>query len=157
MATTKKAVKPKKKVKKTSKPKKAVKRVASKAKKKPAVRKGKKVIRAAKAKRSASRKPAKKAVSKKAVSKKAGSKKSATPKAIGRVAHFYGGIKVAIVRFSKPMKQGTEVRFRGSTTDFSQKLDSMQYDHKAVATAPKGKQIGVKVKSRVREGDQVYL
>ena len=93
---------------------------------------------------------------KKAV-KKTAPRKAAAPKPIGRVTHFYREIKVAVIKFSKPVKQGTEVNFRGATTDFKQKLDSMQYDHKPLATAPKGKQVGVKVKSRVREGDQVYL
>jgi putative protease len=127
----------KKKVKKT------VKRPV--AKKRPVARKAKKAVKRA----------VKKAVKKSA--KKTAPKKIVAPKAIGRVTHFYREIKVAVIKFSKPVKQGTEVSFRGATTDFKQKLDSMQYDHKSLATAPKGKQVGVKVKSRVREGDQVYL
>lgn len=82
--------------------------------------------------------------------------KRAVLKPVGKVTHFYGGIKVAIVKFSKPVRQGTEVTFKGATTEFSQKLDSMQYDHEAVKVAAKGKQTGVKVKKRVREGDLVY-
>jgi putative protease len=77
-------------------------------------------------------------------------------KPIGRVTHFYGGIKVAVVKFSKATKKGATVRFRGATTDFKQKLASMQYDHKTVASAPKGKEVGIKVSKRVREGDKVY-
>lgn len=124
----------KKKAKKAAKPKKVVKRKIAK------------------------KKPAKKAAKKKAVAKKkAAPKKIAGPKAVGQVIHFYGGIKVAVIKFSKDVKKGTAVNFRGATTDFSQKLDSMQYDHKPVAKAAKGKQTGVKVKSRVREGDKVYL
>jgi putative protease len=103
------------------------------------------------------KKAVKRAVAKRRTAKKATPKKVAAPKPVGRVTHFYTEIKVAVVKFSKPVKKGTEVQFKGATTDFSQKLDSMQYDHKAVATAPKGKQVGVKVKKRVREGDQVYL
>ena len=75
---------------------------------------------------------------------------------IGRVTHFYGGIKVAIVKFKQDIRKNTKVRFKGATTDFAQSLDSMQYDHKAIAKAPKGKLIGIKVKKRVREGDDVY-
>lgn len=77
-------------------------------------------------------------------------------KPIGIVTHFYNGIKVAIVKFSKPVKSGSEIRFEGATTDFSQKVASMQYDHKDIAVAPKGKQVGLKVSKRVREGDKVY-
>ena len=103
--------------------------------------------------------PKKKPASKKPkrVAKKPAPKAPAPTKPIGTVTHFYGGIKVAIVRFKQDMRQGTEVRFKGATTDFVQPLDSMQYDHKPVAKAPKGKQVGIKVKKRVRKGDRVYM
>ena len=135
MATIKRLAKGKKKVAKIKK-----------AAKRPAARKAKKTVKRTIRK-----------VVKKSAAKKVAPKKTAGPKPIGQVTHFYREIKVAVVKFSKPVKQGTEVNFRGATTDFKQKLDSMQYDHKAVTKAPKGKQVGVKVKSRVREGDQVYL
>lgn len=77
-------------------------------------------------------------------------------KAIGKVTHFYGGIKVAVVKFNQAVKRGAPVRFEGATTKFSQKLDSMQYEHQKLLKAPKGKLIGIKVKSRVRAGDKVY-
>jgi hypothetical protein len=138
------------------KAKKAVKRVASKGKKK-----AKKVVKRA-VRKTAKKKIAKKVVRKSASKKKSAAKKSVVKKApvskpVGKVIHFYGGIKVAVIKFSKSVKLGTQVQLKGATTDFSQKLDSMQYDHKPVAMAPKGKEVGVKVKSRVREGDQVYL
>ena len=78
-------------------------------------------------------------------------------KPIGVVTHFYGAIKVAIVRFKKAVKVGTTVNFSGATTNFSQKIVSLQYDHKPLTIAPKGKEIGVKVGKRVREGDEVFL
>lgn len=77
-------------------------------------------------------------------------------KPIGVVTHFYGGIEVAIMRFKKPMKKGSVVKIKGATTDFEQKLNSMQYDHKDIALAPKGKEVGVKVDDKVREGDEIF-
>ena len=77
-------------------------------------------------------------------------------KPLGVVTHYYGDLGVAIVKFGKTVKAGVSVHFRGATPDFTQTLDSMQYDHKAVASAPKGKEVGVKVKDRVRQGDEVY-
>ena len=77
-------------------------------------------------------------------------------KKIGKVVHYYGGIKVAIIKFSKNIKAGKEVRFKGATTDFKQAVSSMQFDHKEIRVAKKLKQIGVKVKNRVREGDEVF-
>ena len=52
---------------------------------------------------------------------------------------------------------GQNVAFQGATTDFSQDVASMQFDHKSIDKAPKGKEIGIKVKKKVREGDMVYL
>ena len=111
-------------------------------------------------------KPKKKAVArpgkrvKKAAPKKKFAKKpapkAAAQKPIGKVTHYYGGIKVAIVKFKQDIRKGIKVRFRGATTDFVQTLDSIQYDHKSIAKAPKGKEIGIKVKKRVRDGDEVY-
>lgn len=91
----------------------------------------------------------KSAVGKKAV-------KGKKSKKIGRVVHYYGGIKVAIIKFNKNIRADKEIRFKGATTDFKQIISSMQFDHKDVKTAKKRKQIGVKVKSRVREGDEVF-
>jgi len=77
-------------------------------------------------------------------------------KPIGVVTHFYGEIKVAIVKFKKAVKVGTALYYKGATTDFKETVKSMQYDHKPITTAPKGKQIGIKVGKRVREGDEVF-
>lgn len=82
---------------------------------------------------------------------------AAKVKPIGVVTHFYNEIKVAIIKFKKPVKAGIKVNISGATTNFSQVLSSMQYDHKPIAVAPKGKEIGVKVGKRVREGDSVFL
>ncbi len=79
------------------------------------------------------------------------------PKPVGVVTHFYGNIKVAIVKFNKKVSVGTMLKWSGATTDFEEEIKSMQFDHKPIASAPKGKQIGIKVKKRVREGDAVYL
>ena len=93
-------------------------------------------------------------IKKPAVSKKV--IKGKKSKKIGKVVHYYGGIKVAIIKFNKDIKVGKEVRFKGVTTDFKQTISSMQFDHKDVKVAKKLKQIGVKIKSKVREGDEVF-
>jgi len=77
-------------------------------------------------------------------------------KPIGVITHYYGDIKVGIAKFKKPVKRGATLSFRGATTDFTQTLSSMQYDHKSIAMAPKGKEIGIKVSKRVREGDEIF-
>lgn len=80
-----------------------------------------------------------------------------TDKPVGEVTHYYGNLGVAIVKFNQDVSVGANLCFQGATTDFSQNLDSMQLDHKSVLKAPKGKEIGIKAKKKVREGDSVYL
>lgn len=77
-------------------------------------------------------------------------------KSVGEVTHYYGGLKVAVVKFNRKVKAGEKVHFKGATTDFEQVLDSMQFDHQDVGEAGKGKEVGVKVKDKVRAGDEVY-
>lgn len=84
-------------------------------------------------------------------------KSVARVKPVGEVTHFYNEIKVAIVKFKKPVSVGATLNFSGATTNFSEKIASMQYDHKPIQKAPKGKEIGIKVKKRARQGDQVFL
>lgn len=75
---------------------------------------------------------------------------------IGEVTHYYDKAGVAVVRFNKKVSVGTSVRFHGATTDFTETIGSMQLDHEAVDSAEAGKEIGIKVKSKARDGDKVY-
>lgn len=122
--------------------------------------KAKKVIKKKIAKKSAS-KPVKKVVvvkKQKPVRRGLRVSLSRTPqgKPIGKVTHFYGEIKVGILKFSKPVKVGVEIEIKGATTDFSQKIKSMQYDHKEIPAAKKGQEVGIKMEDKVREGDEVF-
>jgi len=84
-------------------------------------------------------------------------KKAPKPKHVGVVTHYFTEISVAIVRFNKKIPVGTTLHYKGATSDFKETAKSMQYDHKPVTAAPKGKQVGIKVKRRVREGDKVHV
>ena len=83
-------------------------------------------------------------------------KKAAAEKPIGMITHFYGGIGVAIIKFNKAVKKGINIRIKGVTTDFTQVLESMQYNHQDIESAKKGQEVGIKVSEKVREGDEVY-
>lgn len=78
-------------------------------------------------------------------------------KPVGVVTHFYTAIKVAIIKCKAPIKVASTIYVRGSTTDFKQKIASLQYDHAPVGAAKKGQEVGIKVGKRVREGDLIYL
>jgi hypothetical protein len=102
------------------------------------------------------KKPSRAAKANKIVKKIARPKAKKGNKPIGTVTHFYNEISVAIVRFSEKVPLGTVLYFKGATTDFKHPVKSMQYNHESIMVAPKGKQIGIKVPKRVREGDKVH-
>lgn len=78
-------------------------------------------------------------------------------KLIGTVTHYFPNIKVAIVHLSSSLSQDEEIRVMGGqSTDFNQKVESMQIDHKAVKKGKKGDSVGLKVSEKVREGYKVY-
>lgn len=78
-------------------------------------------------------------------------------KQIGEITHFYTNIGVGIIKLSEPLKVGQTVRIMGATTDFEQEIKEMQYDHENIEEGEAGQEVGVKVKDKVREGDEVYL
>ncbi|MEJ2718434.1 MAG: translation elongation factor-like protein [Deltaproteobacteria bacterium] len=55
------------------------------------------------------------------------------------------------------VKVGDTISIKGATTDFEQKIDSMQIENKSVEEAAGGDAIGIKVAERVRPGDEVFL
>ncbi|MBI4148968.1 hypothetical protein HY491_00830 [Candidatus Woesearchaeota archaeon] len=75
---------------------------------------------------------------------------------VGRIIHFYTNISVGIVQLSGAIKVGDIIHVKGATTDFTQKVASMQVSHAQVAVANPGESIGIQVKDHVREHDIVY-
>ncbi len=76
---------------------------------------------------------------------------------IGEVNDYFANIGVvAITVTAEGIKVGDTLHFKGHTTDFTQKIDSMQMEHDQVDEAPVGSQVGIKVKDRVRATDKVY-
>jgi len=75
---------------------------------------------------------------------------------VGRVTHFYPKISVAIVELKAPLSIGDKILIKGATTNFEQKVESMQIEHKDIERAEAGQIIGLKVNQRARENDKVY-
>jgi len=75
---------------------------------------------------------------------------------VGTVTHYYGHIGVAGIEVTKPLEVGDTIHLHGATTDFTQPVESIQIDHDAVERVEPGAQIGLLVKDRVREHDQVF-
>jgi len=76
---------------------------------------------------------------------------------IGIIVKFFAKPGVAAIEVrSGGIKNGDLLRFKGHTTDFSEKISSMEIDNKPVEEAPAGSLVGIKIKERVRENDKVY-
>jgi Elongation factor Tu domain 2 len=118
----------------------------------------------------AAKAPRRKASPKKARPKKARStakakSKPASPparpapkgKRIGVVTHYFGHVSVAIVRLeSGTLRVGDMIHIQGHTTDFKQKVESLQVDHlPATEVGPKD-DFGLKVVEHAREHDVVF-
>ena len=83
--------------------------------------------------------------------------KESKEKQIGKITHYFDQISVGVIELTGTLKVGDKIRIKGTTTDFEQKVDSMQIEHDQVKEAKKGDAIGMKVADRVRLNDIVYL
>ncbi len=75
---------------------------------------------------------------------------------VGRVAHFFSRINVAVIEVKDTISVGDQIFIKGPTTDIEQTIDSMEIEHEKVKQAEAGQSIGMKVNGRVRENDIVY-
>lgn len=76
---------------------------------------------------------------------------------IGFVTHYYGHLSVAAIRLeSGSLNVGDTIRVLGHTSDFRQRVESMQIEHQAVTEAGRRQEIGLKVTEHARENDLVY-
>ncbi len=83
-------------------------------------------------------------------------KKISKEKLIGKISHYFNNIKVAVIDLSGKLEAGDKIRIVGGETDFSQKVGSMEVDHKKIKKAKKGDSVGMKIKEKAREGYKVY-
>jgi len=76
---------------------------------------------------------------------------------VGEVFHFFAKPSVAAIRITDaPVKVGDTLLFQGPSTNFDQKVESMQIEKATVQEAGPGQSVGVQVRDRVRPGDLVY-
>lgn len=75
---------------------------------------------------------------------------------IGVVEHYFGKVGVAAINLRGPLAVGDTVHVKGHTTDFTQKVSSIQIEHASVDEAKRGDSIGIKIGQRAREHDTVY-
>jgi putative protease len=83
---------------------------------------------------------------------------AANEEALGAITHYYSHLAVAVVQMNKgTLKAGDTIHIKGHTTDFTQSVESMEFEHHHIEQASAGQSFGMKVKDHVREHDIVYL
>jgi len=76
---------------------------------------------------------------------------------VGKVAHYYDKIQVAIVELSADLTVGDKIKFtRGGEDMYEQAVESIQIEHKKVKSAKSGDVVGLKVNETVKEGSEIY-
>ena len=76
---------------------------------------------------------------------------------VGVVTHYFSHLNVASIMLSKPLRVGDTVHVVGHTSDFTEKVKSMQLEHDSVMEGLPGQEIAIKVSEHAREHDKVYL
>jgi hypothetical protein len=128
----------------------------TKARKKPVTKVAKKVVRKV-------LKAAKKVVKRPAPRPKA--RKPAAPapaplpgERIGLVTHYFGHLSVAVVKLEPGviLRVGDNIHIKGHTSDFGQRVESLQVGHAPVQEVGPNDDFGLKVAEHAREHDVVY-
>ncbi len=76
---------------------------------------------------------------------------------VGVVTHYYNHLSVATVKLeSGLLRVGDTVHIKGHTSDFRQRVESLELDHVHVNEVWPGQRFGLKVIDHAREHDVVY-
>ncbi len=76
---------------------------------------------------------------------------------VGTVIHYFKGPSVAVVRVSEgELALGDQVHFLGHTTDFTERVSSLEVEHGKVERAQAGEEVAIQVTARARPHDRVF-
>jgi putative protease len=77
---------------------------------------------------------------------------------IGVVSHYYGDLAVAVVKLEPGtiLRVGDNIHIKGHTSDFGQRVESLQVGHSPVQEVGPNDDFGLKVTEHAREHDVVY-
>ncbi|MBP7147592.1 MAG: translation elongation factor-like protein [Acidobacteria bacterium] len=75
---------------------------------------------------------------------------------VGVVTHYFGKIGVAAIELAEDLRVGDTIHVKGHTSDFVQRVDSLQLDHGMVDSGHAGESVGMKLAGHAREHDEVY-
>ena len=77
---------------------------------------------------------------------------------IGKILHYYPKIKVGTIKLVAGLRVGDQIVIIGNTTGIEKlKVDNIEIKNKQVKQAKKSQEVAIKVLSKVRKNDQVYV
>ena len=77
---------------------------------------------------------------------------------VGKVTHYYPRINVAKIKLVSELKVGDEIIIIGKTTGLiKSKVKRIEINKKPTQKAGKGKEVGIKLSSKARKNDEVYV
>jgi putative protease len=76
---------------------------------------------------------------------------------LGRVEDYYAHIGVITLTLKSGIRLGDHLHVLGHTTNLEFSLDSMQINHQSVSEGRAKDGVGIKISSRARRGDYVFL
>ena len=85
-------------------------------------------------------------------------KPASSEQRIGVVTHYFSHLSVAVMQLETgaTLRVGDVIHVRGHTTDFKQKVESLEVDHAPVAEVGPKDDFGLKVIEHARENDVVF-
>jgi putative protease len=75
---------------------------------------------------------------------------------IGQITHYFDHLNVAALTLTEPLRVGDTIHILGHSTDFRQKVTSLQIEHQPVEKANPGDDVGLKVIQKVHAHDKVF-
>ena len=75
---------------------------------------------------------------------------------VGEVTHFYNRICVAVLDVKNTIRVGDQIHILGHSTDYQQKVKSLQIEHEQIQEAGPGMEVALKVERLAHRGDKVY-
>ena len=75
---------------------------------------------------------------------------------LGKILDYYSHLRVMTLVLEAPLAVGETIRIKGHTTDLTQKVESIQEDHRSLQSAVSGEAVGIRIADKARIGDAVY-
>jgi LytS/YehU family sensor histidine kinase len=75
---------------------------------------------------------------------------------VGTITHYFPHVKAGVIQMSANLSLGDSILIKGHTTNFKQKVTSMQVNNQPIEAAKPQDEVGILVEKRVRQHDVVY-